>query len=731
MTTFNTGNRLGSNSPKDLYDNAENLDNGINGTAKTWTDRLGVVRKSWTGIETDFQQFLADGSTIEFPTWAAASAAAGAGQIPLNRQVAVVGDAGTHTDPISGQAVPNSGRYVMVAAGLQWRSADVMTQKADKAELEKVSDGLMNVATFENHDLDEGGMVITDESANILIGIYTDRVEHPQINDIQAAVDASSAAGDAIRNVDVEEGGVVMTDELGNILMGITPSRVSHPDINQIRSTGMRNRSMVAGFVSPAQSPVRTLASIMHVLVYGQSLSLGFNARPAFSAAPIDHALMFEGGVRPYDNSGDASSIYASLKPLQESTTGASAGGTGYISGATLTVSTKTSGTAPFAVGQYLGMSGAAAGTRIVSLGTGSGDVGTYEVSISQTVGSASAPRQLLAGPGAITGGGGGQTISYSAARMFDQLLQQENGISMASLAQRQLFSASGQVGTAIAGISKGTPPFARLAADIGAGRSRSDSLGLSYAVGTVMMLEGESDYAEGTSAADFKQKFRQFLADVRSEALAVTGVSRPIPLLTYQTATHRKYLREVPSIALAQLEMANQDDHIAMVAPTYMLGYHSDGVHLSNRGQLMLGAYFGIALKRWVIDGVKPRMITAAAAYRVGRDIVLEFDVPSRTPLVLDPSLGASNYGFSLVDGTGAAVPIVSVQMVGPAAVLLRTSSDAAAGSASAWRYAWSGNASMGLGGLRDSQGDWMVYDHDGTRIELHNWLPISQGAI
>lgn len=44
-----------------------------------------MVRKSWTGIETDFQQFLADGSTIEFPTWAAASAAAGAGQIPLNR----------------------------------------------------------------------------------------------------------------------------------------------------------------------------------------------------------------------------------------------------------------------------------------------------------------------------------------------------------------------------------------------------------------------------------------------------------------------------------------------------------------------------------------------------------------------------------------------------------------------------------------------------------------------
>lgn len=132
MTKYNTGNPVGSSSPLDLYDNAENLDAGINGSARTWNDRRGVTRKSWYGIETDFQAFLADGSTIEFPTWAAASAAGGAGQIPLNRQVAVIGDTGSHTDPVSGLTVPNSGRYVMVAAGLEWRSLDVLTQKADR-----------------------------------------------------------------------------------------------------------------------------------------------------------------------------------------------------------------------------------------------------------------------------------------------------------------------------------------------------------------------------------------------------------------------------------------------------------------------------------------------------------------------------------------------------------------------------------------------------------------------
>lgn len=136
MTKYNTGNPVGSSSPLDLYDNAENLDAGINGPGHTWVDRKGATRKSWVGIEFDFQKFLADGSTIEFPTWAAAAAAAEAGQIPQNRQAAVVGDEGTHVDPVSGATVPNSGRYVMVSSGLQWAAADVLSQKADRVELE-------------------------------------------------------------------------------------------------------------------------------------------------------------------------------------------------------------------------------------------------------------------------------------------------------------------------------------------------------------------------------------------------------------------------------------------------------------------------------------------------------------------------------------------------------------------------------------------------------------------
>lgn len=50
MTTYNTGNPLGSTDPRDLYDNAENLDYFTNGENLQYLDRLGVLRDSLAGI---------------------------------------------------------------------------------------------------------------------------------------------------------------------------------------------------------------------------------------------------------------------------------------------------------------------------------------------------------------------------------------------------------------------------------------------------------------------------------------------------------------------------------------------------------------------------------------------------------------------------------------------------------------------------------------------------------
>lgn len=66
MTTYNTGNPVGSTDVRDLYDNAQNLDSLVNGPLTSYADRLGAPRKSWRGLEQDFSALLA-ASGFELP----------------------------------------------------------------------------------------------------------------------------------------------------------------------------------------------------------------------------------------------------------------------------------------------------------------------------------------------------------------------------------------------------------------------------------------------------------------------------------------------------------------------------------------------------------------------------------------------------------------------------------------------------------------------------------------
>ncbi|ELL7344208.1 TPA: hypothetical protein ACQ8P9_000974 [Escherichia coli] len=59
MTTYATKNPIGSMDPKDLFDNAQNLDFALNDITRTiWKDRFGRDRKSYWGLEQDFYNQL-------------------------------------------------------------------------------------------------------------------------------------------------------------------------------------------------------------------------------------------------------------------------------------------------------------------------------------------------------------------------------------------------------------------------------------------------------------------------------------------------------------------------------------------------------------------------------------------------------------------------------------------------------------------------------------------------
>lgn len=64
MNTYLTGNPVPSVDVRDLYDNASNLDDLVNGSEFSYPDRKLQPRKSWAGMENDFSEFLANSGYV-------------------------------------------------------------------------------------------------------------------------------------------------------------------------------------------------------------------------------------------------------------------------------------------------------------------------------------------------------------------------------------------------------------------------------------------------------------------------------------------------------------------------------------------------------------------------------------------------------------------------------------------------------------------------------------------
>lgn len=76
MTTYNTGNPIGSTDARDLYDNAQALDNAINSPSDTYNDRFGLPRKTLKSIESAAETAIEQIELAEFVATTAASSAA-------------------------------------------------------------------------------------------------------------------------------------------------------------------------------------------------------------------------------------------------------------------------------------------------------------------------------------------------------------------------------------------------------------------------------------------------------------------------------------------------------------------------------------------------------------------------------------------------------------------------------------------------------------------------------
>ncbi|MGE8162774.1 hypothetical protein ACQKRQ_21750 [Paraburkholderia sp. NPDC080076] len=321
------------------------------------------------------------------------------------------------------------------------------------------------------------------------------------------------------------------------------------------------------------------------------------------------------------------------------------------------------------------------------------------------------------------------ETPTSGTLNMAMQLIEQENLQSHADLPYRFIGSAPGEGSMDIATLSAPGRYYSQLLRDIAQGKRLADAQGKTYGVGAITWTQGEADDSSQTSIPTYIAKLRSLRADVDRDAKALTGQKQDVEMITYQVATHRHFDQQYPHIALALLEASHEDPHIHLAVPMYLFRY-LDGGHTDNRSTEWMGAYYGLVLKRILIDKQTWTPLEPLNWRREGTTAVLRFNVPA-PPLRWDTTqvAGNSDYGFSLRLPSGDLLPIQSVSITGPDEVSIMAKSPIPAGTHI--EYAFNGVGVAGSrygprGNLRDSQGDVIRFNDGRESMRLDNWCVI-----
>ena len=320
------------------------------------------------------------------------------------------------------------------------------------------------------------------------------------------------------------------------------------------------------------------------------------------------------------------------------------------------------------------------------------------------------------------TSGTAGQTPIGGATDMIKELIASEDSIVYTQHSFQLLGSAPGEGGLRISQLIKGTSPYARFVADVQNGFSLAQTAGKSFKVGAFLWTQGESDYQYLTAKNTYKTALTTLRTDIETDVKAVTGQTEPVVCISYQTQAHSEYGSPGnPYIAVAQYEVARDSQNHYIACPLYWSGQN---VHQSARNYQRLGAYYGLAYKRIIVDGIQWKPVMPVQIDRQGTIILARFNVP-KGPLVLDVSTLSlrTNYGFSVVDSSGSSVTISSVSLIGPDTVKIVTATAAPGGKL---RYGYTNG-----GNLRDNQGATIFFDGGGPKYPMHNWCVIFEEAF
>ncbi|RDI25186.1 hypothetical protein DFR41_104243 [Pseudacidovorax intermedius] len=324
----------------------------------------------------------------------------------------------------------------------------------------------------------------------------------------------------------------------------------------------------------------------------------------------------------------------------------------------------------------------------------------------------------------------GVETPLSGMAEMCNALIETENEVKWTDHAWHLVGAACGGDGVNITNLGNTAGSnYQGLLSVVDRVKAIADADGRPMVARHVNWIHGPADTAGGMAREEYASRLTTLHANLDADIRARTGRTEPVLMAISQTASHSVYSKP-PLVALAQADVCDGVTRF-LITPEYFFNYR-DQVHLYPESYKWFGAYFGLWRKRVLIDGKPWKWLKPVRKISQGRAVVVIFDVPVR-PLVLDTSMvtNPGNYGFSLVDSVGTAIPIASVELAGPTRVKIVAGADLPAGFKV--RYAYDNGTNAGAGPLTGARGnlrDGMGYLYStliqGVRRPLHSWCEI-----
>jgi hypothetical protein len=682
MTTFNTGNPIPSVAPKDLFDNAQAFDEGMNSGADTFTNRVGQQQYTWAR----FNRLTADAVARIDTIVGNVNAYGASGRAKIDQSVASVDQA-------------EAAAKVAMALAVSQLSDDLGNKGFDTyAQMLAYVPKYDGTLAWVRSDADEllNGFYQWRAGSSTWVKPYPQPALSTQIDAITALIKPSQASNhphtfedaygflmawitkECMLNieggVDMSSGqvtqsssGIEFTDS-NNFVMGRLGSRDSYLGGLNWRNSQAPGVEIVdeAGFIMgrfdntpPAANPTAILTvtpelgrqqrtQIMHVIGYGQSLSRGINSIPAISTTQPYNNLMIASGTKVRNS--EAGYNASSFVPLVEATAGSEG-------------ETPVTGLCNGLVRRAIADGEAASDWTFLGSSPGR---------------SAYSVEQL--GPSA-------DQLSY-----YNKMVRHVQDC-----------------------------------------KSLADASGKTYSIWAYTWDQGESNYVGSYTRSPYQytQLMLSLFDTLTKQVVGITGQEFQPYIFSYQVGGHRFYSVDKNTVALAQWRISRERSDFVVAVPVYAIPVVTGDVHLTNEGSWLLGEYRSRAMYHTMIRRCgKWRPLEPVAVEWKDDHIDVRFYAP-KGPLVLDAALCAlaPNFGFDVRESDAVVDIVTSVAVIADDTVRINISRPANAGAVLSYARGRqgdpvaSGPVQGARGNLRDSHG---LFDTAvsplGNTFALHN---------